>query len=81
MRFVPALGSSLALCLPTSANAKGGHCGSHHVHRLGRAAIDSSSAVPRDSHGMNSRAWAMNNCTIALAQDANNKRMDFSFQL
>ena len=51
MRFVPALRLSLALDLPTTANAKGRHGGSSHAHIPGHVTSKSSSAVPRDSHG------------------------------
>jgi hypothetical protein len=51
MRFVPALRLALALCLPTTANAKGRHGGSSHAHRLGHVTSNSSSAASRDSRG------------------------------
>ena len=46
MRFVPALLLSLVLCLPTTANSKGGHGGSSHASRS-----HSYSSAARDSHG------------------------------
>jgi hypothetical protein len=51
MRFVPALRLSLALGLPTTANAKGRHGGPSHAHSPGHVTSNSSSAVPHHSYG------------------------------
>jgi hypothetical protein len=67
MRFVPDLRLSLALCLPTAANANGRDSGPSHAHRPGHVTSNSSSAVPRDSHGKVNRS----NATRAAFQHQN----------
>ena len=67
MRFVPALRLSLALGLPTTANAKGRHGSSSHAHSPGHVTSNSSSAVPRDSHGMNSHARITPSARLSLS--------------
>lgn len=46
MRFVPALLLSLALCLPITAHAKGGHGGSSHAHATNSSTSASAPETP-----------------------------------
>ena len=51
MQLVPALLLSLALCLPITANSKGGHSGSSYATGSHVTHNHSSSSAARDSHG------------------------------
>jgi len=51
MRLVPALSLSLALCLPITANSKGGHSGSGHATGSHVTHIHSSNIMIRHLFG------------------------------
>lgn len=67
MQFFPALWLSLALCLPTTANANGSHGGPSHAKNPGHVASHSDSTVPRDTRRKLKRTTAA--CAAFLHQN------------